>query len=309
MNYIEELVTNAIGRQYWIYKDDVFYQQRIANAGPYQKQNLLRLRELKPNARTILDVGMNIGMNSIEYSTWAKDVHGFEPTPQTYNMALRNIVLAQAQTDDQMIKSWYQSESLETTGNISTYNRGLGDAKGQFEILIKKDNAGHNHIENIDVPLPSGKARRRTIEPEKVTIKVNTLDSYDFKDVDIIKVDTEGYEFPVVLGAEQTIVNQKPIVQLEMVHGQPERFGYSCQDIYDWFLARDFVITLADGTDVGTKWDHYTRKMERFFIHKSLLTDSYTSQVAIKETKTVPSSVEKERKAIQEQLFEEEEAV
>ena len=69
MSYTEELVTNSIGRQYWIYKDDAFYQQRIANAGPYQKQNLLRLRELKPNARTILDVGMNIGMNTIEYST------------------------------------------------------------------------------------------------------------------------------------------------------------------------------------------------------------------------------------------------
>lgn len=305
LNYTEQLVTNSIGREYWIYKNDAFYQQRIAGCGPYQKQNLLRLRELKPNARTIIDVGMNIGMNTIEYSTWAKDVHGFEPTPQTFKMAIKNIILAQAQTDSQMIKPWYQNESLETTGNINTHNRGLGDKKGQFEILIKKDNAGHNHIENIDVPLPSGKARRRTVEPEKVIIKVNTLDSYNFQDVDIIKVDTEGYEFPVVLGAEQTILNQKPIVQLEMVHGQPERFGYSCQAIYDWFIARDFVITLADGTDVGTKWDHYTRKMERFFIHKSLLTDSYIGQIAIKETKTVPSSVEKERKEQQEQLFEE----
>ena len=42
MSYTEELVTNSIGREYWIYKDDAFYQQRIANAGPYQKQNLLR---------------------------------------------------------------------------------------------------------------------------------------------------------------------------------------------------------------------------------------------------------------------------
>ena len=297
MDYTEELVTNTYGREYWIYKDDAFYQQRIANAGPYQKQNLVRLRELKPNARTIIDVGMNIGMNSIEYATWGNNVHGFEPTPQTYDMAIKNIKLAEAQTEADGLKSWHIDNSFETTGKINTYNRGLGDEKGQFEILIKKDNAGHNHIENIDVPLPSGKARKRKIEPEKVIIKVNTLDSYNFQDVDIIKVDTEGYEFPVVLGAEQTIVNQKPIVQLEMVHGQPERFGYTCQGIYDWFLERDFVITLADGTDVGTKWDHYTRKMERFFIHKSLLTDSYIGQVAIKETKTVPSSIERERKA------------
>lgn len=65
----EELVTNTIGRQFWIYKNDSFYQQRIAGAGPYQKQNLLQLRRLVPNPRTILDVGMNIAMNTIEYAT------------------------------------------------------------------------------------------------------------------------------------------------------------------------------------------------------------------------------------------------
>jgi len=306
MSYTEELVDNSIGRQYWIYKDDAFYQQRIAGAGPYQKQNLLRLRELKPNAKTIIDVGMNIGMNTIEYATWAKDVHGFEPTPQTYNMALKNIVLAKAQLDENMVKPWYLNgsvnfngrfgASLKTTGNVNTYNNGLGDKPGSFEILIKKDNAGHNHIENINVPLPSGKKRRRTVEPEKIKVDVKTLDSYNFENVDIIKIDTEGYEFPVVMGAEKTIVTQRPIVQLEMVDGQPERFGFSCQQIYDWFLSRDFVITLSDGTDVGTKWQHYTKKMERFFVHKSLLQDDYLKEVAVKQTKTIPSDEEKKLK-------------
>ena len=304
--YTEELVNNSIGRQYWIYKDDAFYQQRIANAGPYQKQNLLRLRELKPNARTIIDVGMNIGMNTIEYATWGKTIHGFEPTKQTYNMALKNIVIAKKQLDESMIKPWYLNgsvnfngkfgASLQTIGAINTYNNGLGDKPGQFEILIKKDNAGHNHIENIDVPLANGRKRRRTVQPEKEIVEVKTLDSYNFEEVDIIKIDTEGYEFPVVMGAEQTIVSQRPIVQLEMVDGQPERFGFSCQQIYDWFLSRDFVITLSDGTDVGNRWEHYTKKMERFFIHKSLLTDEYIKEVAIKKTKTIPSSEEKKLK-------------
>jgi FkbM family methyltransferase len=291
--YTEELVNNTIGRQYWIYKDDSFYQQRIAGAGPYQKQNLLRLRELKPDARTILDCGMNIGMNSIEYATWAKTVHGFEPTPQTYSMATRNIDLAKAQTDADMIKPWHEDSSFVVTGDITPHNIGLGDVAGTFDILIKKDNAGHNHIENIHVPLVSGKARSRKIEPEKVTVDVKTVDSFDFQDVDIIKIDTEGYEFPIVKGAEQTIMKWKPIVQLEMVAGQPERFGFSCQEIYDWFLSRDFVITLSDGTDAGNTWDHYTKKMERFFIHKDLL----ATHPVFHDTKTVPSSVEKEHKA------------
>ncbi len=224
--YTEELVNNSIGRQYWIYKDDAFYQQRIANAGPYQKQNLLRLRELKPNARTIIDVGMNIGMNTIEYATWGKTIHGFEPTKQTYNMALKNIVIAKKQLDESMIKPWYLNgsvnfngkfgASLQTIGAINTYNNGLGDKPGQFEILIKKDNAGHNHIENIDVPLANGRKRRRTVQPEKEIVEVKTLDSYNFEDVDIIKIDVEGHEHSVLLGAKDTILKNKPLIQIEI---------------------------------------------------------------------------------------------
>ena len=40
IQYEKELVHNALGRPYWIYKDDTFYQQRIAGAGPYQQKNL-----------------------------------------------------------------------------------------------------------------------------------------------------------------------------------------------------------------------------------------------------------------------------
>jgi len=269
MLFEEELVNNTYHRQYWIYKHDSFYQQRIAGAGPYQQSNLQRLRNLIPKPNTIIDVGMNIGMNTIEYATWAKTVHGFEPTKQTYSMATRNIDLAKKQTVADLPKSWYKNEPMTIVGNIHTYNNGLGSEPGEFEILIKKDNAGHNHIENIDVPLPSGKKRHRGVEPAKEKIIVKTLDSYNFENVDIIKVDTEGYEFPVVMGAEKTILKWLPVVQLEMVESQPERFGYTCQQIYDWFLERDFIISLADGTNCGTKWEWHKKKMERFFIHKS----------------------------------------
>jgi hypothetical protein len=142
--YAESLVTNSHGRQYWIYTDDVFYQQRIANAGPYQKKNLIRLRDLKHNPRTIIDVGANIGMNTIEYATWAKEVHSFEPTAQTYSMLTRTIALAQAQGNT--AKGWYPDATgrdgladTTVTGKITTYDCALSSAPGTSQIIIKKD--------------------------------------------------------------------------------------------------------------------------------------------------------------------------
>jgi FkbM family methyltransferase len=269
--YAESLVTNTHGRQYWIYTDDVFYQQRIANAGPYQKKNLLRLRDLKPNARTIIDVGANIGMNTIEYATWAKTVHSFEPTQQTYSMLERTVNLAKQQGNS--AKGWYPLNEgfadTTVTGDIHLYDVALSSASGTSEIIIKKDNAGHNYLDNLHLPTRTGQVRTRPTQPPTQTVQLRTLDSYGFEDVDIIKVDVEGHEFDVVLGAEQTILKYQPVVQLEMVEHQPIRFNWNCQMIYDWFYERDFVPTLSDGKLAGRLWHKYSREMERFFVHKS----------------------------------------
>jgi len=98
-----DLLTNSCGRKIWFYRDDVFFRQRLAG-GPFQGGNVKFLRELCPNARTIIDVGMNIGTNTIEYGTWAKEVHGFEPTPQTYDLAIKNIDIAKNQTQKEFKK-------------------------------------------------------------------------------------------------------------------------------------------------------------------------------------------------------------
>lgn len=273
--YAEELVTNTHGRKYWIYKDDAFYQQRIASAGPYQKKNLIRLRDIKPHARTVIDVGANIGMNTIEYATWAKTVHAFEPTPQTYSMLERTVALARGQKD---AKGWYPDPASPTgvadstvSGTIHTYQTALSSSAGNSEIIIKKDNAGHNYLDNLHLPTRTGQIRTRPTEPETETVELKTLDSYNFEDVDIIKVDVEGHEFDVVMGAEQTILKYKPVVQLEMVEHQPIRFNWNCQMIYDWFYDRDFVPTLSTGKPAGRLWHKFPREMERFFIHKDQL--------------------------------------
>lgn len=285
--YEEDLVENTVGRKFYIYKNDSFYQQRIAGAGPYQGANLKRLRDLCPNARTVIDVGMNIGMNTIEYATWAQDVHGFEPTPQTYDMGVRNIEHAKTQTAENFQKGWYRNStgwaSMVVSGNIHTYPVGLGPEAMDTEIVIRPDNAGHNHIVNDDRPRWTGKTwiertdKHKKVEYEQVPIRIETLDSYDFQDVDIIKIDVEGFEYDVMLGARETIKKWLPVVQVEMVYGQPHRFGYTVHDILNYFDELGYKMTLCDGTVLPMEWVQKKQgkempvkgKMDRFFVHES----------------------------------------
>ena len=63
-------------------------------------------------------------------------------------------------------------------------------------------------------------------------IPVKTLDSYDLTNVDVIKIDVEGFEVPVIEGARETILYNKPWIQIEANH-TGERYGRPKMTILD----------------------------------------------------------------------------
>ena len=261
------LITNKIGRQMWVWDSDSFYTQRL-KAGPYQKQNLIHLRELCPNPRKILDIGMNIGMNTWEYATFAQEVHGFEPVPGTYQVALDNIALNKNHQDPSL--GWWKNPdkswaSLAVAGTINTYNVALGPTAGSVEMHIKK-NDGHNRVANDNYTKLNGKPVKVNTGYQRVQVPQLTLDSYNFTDVDIIKIDVEGYELQVLEGAVNTIAQNRPIVQIECVEIQPRAFGKTINDLMDYFTSKNYVITLADGTIMPKKFQYAKKMMDRFMI-------------------------------------------
>lgn len=69
---------------------------------------------------------------------------------------------------------------------------------------------------NFDRPLAQKLERR----PGRVHIK--TLDSYALTDIDFIKIDVDGYEDLLVKGAQETIANNKPVINIEMKWKRPK---------------------------------------------------------------------------------------
>jgi len=55
---------------------------------------------------------------------------------------------------------------------------------------------------------------------------IKKLDDYELTDVDFIKIDVEGYENQVVLGAKETLLRNKPIIIVEQ-KGFSNRFNES----------------------------------------------------------------------------------
>lgn len=73
----------------------------------------------------------------------------------------------------------------------------LGEQDGQAELKIPPDNTGAAYLQ------------------EGAGTSIKTLDSFDFTGVDFIKIDCEGYEFPIIKGATQTLKRCRPVVIVE----------------------------------------------------------------------------------------------
>ena len=216
-------VTNKYGRTYEISETDGFWIKSLSS-GIFQVNNLRKLYELKPNARTILDIGANIGSNTIEYSAWAKQVYSFEPTPELYNQLVKNINLNNTNSD---VVRWCDTLSMNRTATVVPIQKAVGAQASKVFMKTHNNNKGKNYVTNNKT---SG----------DIEVEVVTIDSMNFTDVDIMKIDVEGYEPFVLQGAEQTILRDRPVIQTEISPDYLKRNNYTVQQLAEWFYERDY---------------------------------------------------------------------
>jgi FkbM family methyltransferase len=294
------LVVNKFGRCYWLLAHDNLQGPRFSGNNVYYQGNNSRLiRTIYPNARRIIDVGANVGNNTIAYAEWAENVESFEPTPTTLKMLKANIAIAQQQDlkgvywkgtdetgavfrDEDATAGWYtykgvhQSMNLvanTTVHEVAATNRNTGT----IDILDHTDHGGHNHV-----VLDSANVKLRPSQ-NLVAVPARTIDSYNFEDVDAIKIDVEGSELLVIEGAKDTIDRCRPSVQVEIVPKQCNLFGYDPQALYDFFEQRDYVCVSAVrrpanadqrglwfGKDIGMKHKQIKKYMDRLFVPREV---------------------------------------
>ena len=135
--------------------------------------------------RRFLDIGANIGIYSYYFSKTFRHVEAFEPLSEITHRL------------DQV-----SSESL------SIHNLALSDKDDQM---------------NIYIPLVDGEPvatlaslEKRDGEYLERNVPVKKIDSFNFCDVDLIKIDVEGHEKSVLLGAQETIRQCRPIMIVEI---------------------------------------------------------------------------------------------
>jgi FkbM family methyltransferase len=292
------LVMNKFGRCYWLLAIDNLQGPRFSGNNVYYQGNNSRLiRTIYPQARRIIDVGANVGNNTIAYAEWAQNVESFEPTPTTLTMLKANIAIAQQSRltgtywrgdsysgaldrDPNADAGWFTwkgiPQSMDVVGNITVHEVALTNRNiGTIGIQDHPEHGGHNFAVYNEKHVKKAQ--------HVVNVPALTIDSYDFEDVDAIKIDVEGSELFVIEGAVDTIDKYRPSVQVEIVPKQCGQYGYQPQDLYDFFAQRDYVCVSAVrrpanaaqaglffGKDIGMQHRQIAKYMDRLFVPREV---------------------------------------
>jgi FkbM family methyltransferase len=165
------------------------------------------LAELVPKTRVAVDAGANVGLYTYWIATTARHVHAFEPQPKVFRQL-----------------------KAASPRNVTPHNVALSETPGRATLHIPETGNGEASLRDLD----------STRAIAEVSVELRTLDSYAFDDLGFLKVDVEGHEESLLLGAAESVQRHMPVVFMEIEERHnPGGIQRVVQRLGDWGY-RDF---------------------------------------------------------------------
>lgn len=177
-----------------VFPEDNVVARDFAFHGNYERDIIQWAITLIDPKKVFLDIGAHVGTYSLAFAKVCAGVHSFECSPKTFNYLCANIAIQDLN---------YQ---------ITPHRSALGDTIGTTSYYLRspKDGGGNSCIDFHDKVC-------QTLE-----VPLTTLDSFKLTNIGLIKLDVEGFETKVLLGAQETLrANGFPRILFES--WRPER--------------------------------------------------------------------------------------
>jgi len=177
----------------------------VDGRGTYQYDKIVAVLGQCRSFRRCVEQGSHIGLWTRFLQARFDSIECFEPVSRLRDCWLRNI---------------------ELTAGTSLWPFALGKESGRVSMLSNDYASGDSYL--------STAVSRRVIDghvakPADANVEMRTIDSFKFIDVDLIKLDAEGYEENIARGAEQTIRKWRPTIVIEQKRDMARKFGLEPQ--------------------------------------------------------------------------------
>ncbi len=204
-------------------------QMLYASLGRYIEYDLLHgvFGVLLAGAKRIVDVGACLGTYSLLFHSVAPtaEIISLEPSGHTFPYLLRNtqhipqiqqLRLAASDKAETLSLS-IPSKEKKPFCNMGTENCGIISAYGGTDMLKSKS----------------------------LAVRLDEL----VDTVDFIKIDAEGHDYPVLLGAQRLLKEARPTVMVEFLQHNFEMGGHSHNDVNALFRAYNYMVFAEMGHD------------------------------------------------------------
>ena len=197
------------------------------------------METLLPSAENFLDLGANIGF----YSMFAVSLNpkirviAFEPNPIVRNRLFENLIINRYLTQ------------------VSVIPFGLSSIHETAEFFVPPiSGSGAGSLKNLHIEEGT---------PSRFQVELHSIDEIFSKDseIDLIKIDIEGSEYQAILGGEELINAQQPVIVIELLRKWMSAFGSHPQEVllklntlgYVCFGINDEYLRKIQEIDEGTE--------------------------------------------------------
>ena len=195
--------------------NDPMYDTLLAKNKDITKADQVNMAEILKkyayNQRTALDIGCHYGFFTKFLSANFEQVHAFDFPTDILECCKLN---------------------LKDYKNVTIHDHGIGDTNTSVatnDWFAKNRRRGPLGM-HVD---PTGGGRLHPIR---------TVDSLKLRNVDLMMIDTEGYELNVLKGAQQTIKQSRPIIVLEFSNkALTHKFGYNLDELEQYLIKMEYL--------------------------------------------------------------------
>ena len=190
---------------FYFYSGDMFIGQSIKMYGEYTQVEIDYMAPYLNADSVVFDIGGNIGYHTVAFASTAKEVHSFEPNHQNFALLEKNTT----ELDNVYLYNCACSSEDGVTF-IGDYDTAEPGNYGKCEISASGQLCRTFKIDSLHIPAPT-----------------------------VIKIDVEGHELAVFVGAQETIIKHKPVIFYENMHSDDS------PAIYDFLIHQGYCIYWA----------------------------------------------------------------
>jgi len=237
------MVASPTGTQLLVRQDDLI--GRIVADGQEWEPHVRK--EIERSARPdgiAVDAGAYIGSHTLTMSRWFKTVHAFEPQRGIFQILCGNL-------------------ALNNRLNVLAHNIGLYDRAGAMRLAPQER-------QEVATPVVNGQPDYEHIKNAAALsfdfvaegvgdVPAIALDDMTLENVALIKVDAQGADLHVLMGAEQTIRRCRPIVLFEWEQDLNKHHEKVFENYTAFFDGLGYDLEVLQDTTPGRQADYIAR--------------------------------------------------